>query len=377
MSAVVLGSASLTCLGDGARTYERLLAGECGAGSLRHGDAARLNVKAGYHVGDDDPNTPFRASRWLTRCVREALDDAGVDPAEHRVACVVGTGLRELSVLELCEPGEVPAGRLHFRQAVRRAAPAVTDVLTISNACAAGGHALALGQDLLAEDEVDAVIVAAADAMTESMLAMIGRVTPDPADRVRPFDTDRPGVLLGEGAAALIIARDGAREGITREGARPKARLLDTGLSCDAHHETAPSVVGIARAMRDAYARAGRRSAGTGLVVAHATGTALNDPAECAALREVLLDDGGAPVVTGVKGAVGHTSGVAALTGIDVALRCLDRGRVPPVAGLRDPLPEGADLDLARTAVPLPAGTVQVNAFGFGGVNSVTLLERP
>lgn len=368
MTAVVLASAVLTCLGDGPRTYERLLAGETGAGPLRHGDAKRLNVATGYHVGDDDPNAPFRASALLTRCVRDALDDAGVDPAERRVACVVGTGLRELSAVELCEPRDVPPERLHFRQAVRRAAPEITDVLTVSNACAAGGHALALGQDLLDANEADAVVVAAADTMTESMLAMIGRVTPDPVERVRPFDADRAGVLLGEGAAALVIARDGAR---------PKARLLDTGLSCDAHHETAPSVPGIVRAMRDAYDRAGRGPAGTGLVVAHATGTALNDPAECAALEEVLLGAGATPVVTGLKGAVGHTSGAAALTNVDVALRCLEHGRVPPVAGLRAPLPEGAGLNLARTPVATPAGTVQVNAFGFGGVNSVTLLERP
>jgi 3-oxoacyl-[acyl-carrier-protein] synthase II len=111
-------------------------------------------------------------------------------------------------------------------------------------------------------------------------------------------------------------------------------------------------------------------------VIAHGTGTTLNDPAECTALREVLLAAGGTPLVTGVKGAVGHTSGAAALVNVDVALRCMAGAVVPPVVGLRTVLDEGAPL---RFVVGEPLRhrlrLVQVNAFGFGGVNAVTLVE--
>ncbi|MEE3922547.1 beta-ketoacyl synthase N-terminal-like domain-containing protein [Micromonospora sp. BRA006-A] len=94
-------------------------------------------------------------------------------------------------------PGAVPRGRaaLPVRRRGRRRAGAVT----VANACSAGGHVLALAQDMIELGEADAVVVAATDAMTESMLAMIGRVADEPADRVRPFDRDRAGVLLGEG----------------------------------------------------------------------------------------------------------------------------------------------------------------------------------
>jgi 3-oxoacyl-[acyl-carrier-protein] synthase II len=342
-------------------------------GPLRYGDPARLNVSHGYHVGaadDDDPDRPLRASAWLSGCVREALSESGVDPARHHVVALVGTGLRELSAVEDTALGgpPIPVHRLHFGDAVRAAAPGVGEVVTIANACSAGGHALALAQDLVELGEADAVVVGAADTMTRSMLAMIGRVADAPTDRIRPFDRGRQGVLLGEGAAAVVVVGEGWPGHIT-------ARLLATGLSCDAFHETAPSVAGIGRAMRDAYQRAGRAPAQAGLVVAHGTGTALNDPAECAALRELLA--GAQPVVTAVKGALGHMSGAAALAGLDVAVRCLSSGRVPPVVGLGEVLPEGAGLSFVRDRpVPLPAGLAQVDAFGFGGVNAVTLVER-
>lgn len=381
MTALVAGSAVRTCFGSGAQTFAALLRGACGVGPLRHGDPARLNVAAGYHVGADsaadsaadDPRRPLRASGWLSACVRRALDEAGVDPARQRVLALVGTGLRELSAVEeaaLGGPG-TPVHRLHFGAAVREAAPGVGAVLTVANACSASGHALALAQDLVELGEADAVVVGGADAMTQSMLAMIGRVADAPTERVRPFDRDRQGVLLGEGAAAVVVVPE-------RWPGPAAARLLATGLSCDAFHETAPSAEGIGRAMRDAYRRAGRVPAETGVVVAHGTGTALNDPTECAALREVLGDT--AALITGVKGALGHMSGTAALVNLDVAMRCLADRVVPPVVGLREVLPEGTGLNFVRDRpAPLPAiplaPLVQVNAFGFGGVNAVTLVE--
>jgi 3-oxoacyl-[acyl-carrier-protein] synthase II len=373
MSALIAASVIRSCFGDGARTFDALLRGECGATVLRHGDPARLGVSAGYHIGTDDQNRPFLASRMLAECLAEAAGRAGLD-ATRRVVALVGTGLRELSAVEdwALTGARFPVRRLHFGDVVRDTVPGVTEVITLANACSAGGHALALAQDLIELGEADAVLVAAADGMTQSMLAMIGRAAPGPVSQVRAFDSDRQGVLLGEGAAALVIVPDagGGQSG------RPRARLVSTGLSCDAHHETAPDVTGITRAMRDAYDRSARDPAEVSLVVAHGTGTALNDPAECAAMRAVLLEAGADPLVTAIKGAVGHTSGSASLLNVDVALRCLAGNVVPPVVGLRVPLEEGAGLRFATAGpVPLRPSLVQVNAFGFGGVNAVTLLE--
>jgi 3-oxoacyl-[acyl-carrier-protein] synthase II len=372
VTALIAGSAVRTCLGDGPATFAALLRGGSGRSRLRHGDPAALNVAYGYHLTQDTPGRPFAAGDWLAACVRDALRQARVNPGRQRVVALVGTGLRELSAVEgwSADPYPFPVERLHFADAVHAAAPGVADVVTIANACSASGHALALAQDLIELGDADAVVVGGADAMTESMLAMIGRVADSPTEQVRPFDADRAGVLLGEAAVAMVVVPD------TGDVAG-QARVLATGLSCDAHHETAPSVAGIARAMRDGLTRAGREPLEVDLVVAHGTGTALNDPAECAALREVLVAGGADPLVTALKGAIGHTSGSAALINVDVAVRCLRTGQVPPVVGLRRPLAEGVGLRFATGGpVSLTPRVVQANAFGFGGVNAVTLVER-
>lgn len=370
MAVLIAGSAVRTCLGSGAETFDGLLRGACGVSPLRYGDSGQLNVAYGYHAELD--GEPFRAGRLLAECLKEAVEQSDVDTATQRVAVLVGTGLRELSAVErLALTGEpVSAGRLDFADVVAETLPGAAYVTTVVNACSAGGHVLALAQDMLELGECDAVVVAAADAMTRSMLAMVGRVAETPTERVRPFDRERTGVLLGEGAAALVVVPeswDGPALG----------RVAATGLSCDAHHATAPDIEGIARAMSDAYTRADRAPSDVDLVVAHATGTALNDPVECEAMRKVVLGGGGNPLVTAVKGSTGHTSGSAALVNVDVALRIFASGEVPAVAGLTDPLDEGIGLRLViGDTVSARPDLVQVNSFGFGGVNAVTLLER-
>lgn len=372
MAALIAGSAIRTCFGDGDRTFDALLRGTGGAAPLRFGDPGQLNVSTGYHAEPPGSDASLRASRLLSLCVREAAAQAGIDTAAQRVVALVGTGLRELAAVEDQALTGTPAAAraLHFTDAVTAALPGVAEVVTVSNACSAGGHALALAQDMVELGLADAVLACGTDAMTRSMLAMIGRVAPEPTTAVRPFDRDRTGVLLGEGAAVAVV--------VPESWAGPAlGRLEATGLSCDAFHETAPDPEGIARAMTDAYERAGVDPSAADLVVAHGTGTALNDPAECEALRKVLVSAGADPLVTAVKGAIGHTSGSAALVNVDVALRCLARGAVPPVTGLRQVLPEGAGLRFVTGGpVPLRAGLVQVNAFGFGGVNAVTLVGR-
>jgi 3-oxoacyl-[acyl-carrier-protein] synthase II len=371
MSALIAASSIRTCFGGGPKTFAALLRGDSGVVPLRQGDPAKLNVSYSYHAGSGDPHRPFRAGEFLAECLADVARAAAVDPLRMRVVVLVGTGLRELSAVEqwALEGTIFEVEQLHFGDLVRQVLPGVAEVITISNACSASGHALALAQDLVELGEADVVLACGADTMTQSMLAMIGRVAPAPTTQVRPFDRDRDGVLLGDGAAAVAVV------GSSWTGPA-LGRLVATGLSCDAHHETAPDVEGISRSMRDAFDRAGRDPAAVDLVVAHGTGTALNDSAESAALRTVVLGAGGDPLVTAVKGSTGHTSGSAALVNLDVALRCLAGGVVPPITGLRTVLPEGEGLRFALAApVALQPELVQVNAFGFGGVNAVTLLE--
>ncbi|GGR89287.1 3-oxoacyl-ACP synthase [Streptomyces aureoverticillatus] len=376
MTAVITGCELLTCFGNRQQTFAALLAGRCGAAPLRHLDGTRLGVTHGYQIADGNEELPLRPSRWLARCVTDVVRAARLDVSGRRISALVGTGLREIRGLERWGPGDLPpdpAG-LHFAEAVRSALPGVAEVVTLANACAASGHALALACDLLAIGEADAVLVAGCDGLAASMLALMGRTAAAPAERVSPFDRDRKGVLLGEGAVALVLEPE---EAVVAEGRTALGRVLGVGLSCDAHHMTAPDPVGITRAVRDAHRRAGITPGDVELVIAHGTGTALNDPNEATVLREVFTPHASpGPLVTAIKGAIGHTSGSAVLHSVAVALDIFRTGRVPPITGLHRPIDE------LRGLRPVVGGTVtaamrraQVHGFGFGGVNSVGVLE--
>jgi 3-oxoacyl-[acyl-carrier-protein] synthase II len=371
MTALVAASAVRTCLGGSEATLTRLVRGDSQISGLDDLRTPTMNIERAYRIREKGPERSLRASGWLRECVEEVIRRAGVDSARERVVAIVGTGLGEMREVERAavEGRPLQPERLHFAHAVREAAPGVHEVITLSNACSASGHALALAQDLVELGDADVVVAAGADSMTASMLAMIGRISPSPPDHVRPFDVDRRGVLLGDGAAALVVVAEGACE-------RPLARVLATGLSCDAHHATAPDLDGLRRAVRSAYQRARRLPSDVDLVIAHGTGTALGDPIEATLLAETFGEAREGPLVTAVKGAVGHTSGAAALLNVHVAIGCVQDGVVPPIAGLDRPVPEAHALRLVVSeAVRARVRVAQVNAFGFGGVNAVTLIE--
>ncbi|WP_457030398.1 beta-ketoacyl synthase N-terminal-like domain-containing protein [Kitasatospora sp. P5_F3] len=367
----ITGYDVVSCLGDAEQTFAALLSGAVGVSPLRpdRADPVRFGVANAYQI--DQQAQQLQASGWLATAIASAVLRAGLDPVAKRTAVVVGTGLRELPSVERwhADDAELRLHELHFGAAVRSVLPTATEVVTISNACSAAGSALALACDLLAADEADAVVVAGCDGMTRSMLSIVGRGSPVATAAVRPFDLDREGVLLGEGAAAVVVERAGS-------AAEPLAVVRGVGLSCDAYHETAPSRAGIVASMHDAHRLAGLTPDQIDLVLAHGTGTALNDPTEAGALAEVFGDALERTTVTGIKASVGHTSGSAFLMSLIVAIQALRQGTVPPIAGLRTTIDEAADLRLVRgEAEPIDGSIAQVNAFGFGGVNAVAILE--
>lgn len=376
MADVIAGSAVISPLGDQAETFDALIAGDSALRPLEFYDRDRVNVHLGYQIGDG-PEGDLRPAGWLTSVIADAVADAELDLSAARVAVVVGTSMRELRGVERAlassiRPLTFDLPDLHFTRAVRAVVPDAIEVITVTNACSAGGHALAIGEDYLATGRADVVIVAACDGTSESMIASIGRVHEDPSDGVRPFDRRRKGVLLGEGAAALVLVSAEHASSIDRSA----ARVLGTEMACDAAHETAPDSAGIARTMRGAHRRAGIAAADVDLVIAHGTGTALNDPTEAAVLVDVFT--GSDPIVTALKGALGHTTGPSPLMSVAVGIQALRDRRVPAIVGLSDPIDEAGDIDLVVGSPRRTGGSiVQVDAFGFGGVNAVTLVQVP
>lgn len=374
---VITGMGAVNSVGgDVEEIFAGLCEGRSGLAELRGFDADRFRVRHAYEIDDrrSGVDEPGRATRWLVQAVAEAAADADLGEDLHDVPILVGTGLRELRSVELWSLGkaELREADLHFGPALRERFGAAT-TYTFSNACSASLYALGLGTDLIETGAADTVVVAGVDAITMSMHGLLDRVHLEPPQSVRPFDRGRQGVVMGEGAAAIVLRKDDA----SRHERTVHGRLRAVGLGCDAFHVTAPDAEGIAATIRDTHARAGTKPEDIDLVMLHGTGTLLNDEAEALAVSQVFGDHAAHPLMTAIKSMTGHTSGGSGLLGLIVALCSLATGKVPPTIGLTDPVDEAAQFRFARQeAVPAPLALAQVNAFGFGGVNAVAIVER-
>ncbi len=381
MKLAITGADLITSVGTGiTANFDAFCNGVSGSKPIHTFDTSRFRFKWAYQIDDRHQaqvDGTGRATRWLCQCVTQAIQQAGlVSTTEQRVAFLVGTGLRELRSLELWWADGQPfhVSDLHFGGALQRRVAIQGPVFTISNACSASSFALGLGADMIQLGDVDVAIVAGCDSATESMLGTFDRVTATPPQQVKPFDRTQKGALTGEGAAAVVLE---PVERAQARGTRPLAILQSVGMSCDAHHETAPCLEGVVAAMKDAHQRANSEPKDVDLIMAHGTGTALNDRTEALAIREFFGSAAERVLISGLKSMIGHTSGASGLIGAIVAMEAMRQGRVPPTVGFSEPIPEAEGMNIvAGTFKQAQIRLAQVNAFGFGGINAVVLLEK-
>ncbi|MEU5159636.1 beta-ketoacyl synthase N-terminal-like domain-containing protein [Streptomyces sp. NPDC020875] len=354
--------------------FAALCAGQESRAPLRAFDPGKYRAAYAYEI-DDRPaaggDIPRRATRWLTTVVRQAAADAGLGEDLSQIPVLVGTTMREQRSLELWwrENADVTLEELHFGTALKQAFGA-SNTYTFANACSATLYALGLATDMIESGLADTVVVAGTDAATESGFGTLDRVQNDIPGALRPFDTTHKGMLMGEGAAAVVVQRTGT-------GRVPvHARVRGVSLNCDAHHATAPDPDGITRAVKDAYRRAGVRAHDIDLVMLHGSGTPLNDVTEASVLNRIFHGVRPGPRMTAIKAMTGHTLGGSGLLSLQMALLAMKEGTVPPVLGLTDPIPEATQLGLVQGA---PAAgdlaIAQIDAFGFGGINAVAIVE--
>jgi 3-oxoacyl-[acyl-carrier-protein] synthase II len=306
------------------------------------------------------------------RAIVVGIGQGGPATHEEQHTLLVNKGLRAISPLTLpvVMPGSV-AGQLAMR--FNHRGPS----LTVSTACASGAMAIGEGLELLRRGAADMVLAGGVDApLTYELLSAflrldaMSRNVADPAHASRPFDRDRDGFVLGEGAGFVVLER---RHDADRGGRAVLGEVLGYGTTADAHHLVAPPPdgEGALRCMRAALADAAIGVDQLTHVNAHGTSTVLNDRAEATALT--TLFDGHDLPVTSVKGTTGHPIGAAGAIEAIVALKSAGERQVPPVAGLRVVDPE-LGLDVVRERPrSIGSGPVLSNSFGFGGVN-VTLV---
>lgn len=319
----------------------------------------------------------------------EAQAAAHLQGGGPRTGVVLGTGLGGLHAWERAVLAHARGGSVTPRSSVASspaaAAAAVAHALSatgpcrgVATACAAGTDAIADGAALIRMGRCDVVLVggaeAAATATNVEGLRRSGALSPSGAGR--PFDIRRDGLVLAEAAAALVL--ESAEHALGR-GVSPLAEVAGWASTCDAGHASAPRPDGreLARCAEEAVADAGLVPAEVAAVDAHATGTRAGDAAEAAALTR-MFGRGGVPPVIATKGATGHAMAAAGAVGAVVAVLALQRGELPPVAGL-DSLDPSLGLDPASLGLGLPArpwapGPVLSLSAGFGGFNAAVVL---
>jgi 3-oxoacyl-[acyl-carrier-protein] synthase II len=247
--------------------------------------------------------------------------------------------------------------------------------MTINTACAAGASAIHIGRDLIRAGAADVVLAGGVEAgitgLSVSAFAQMGALTknPDPSTASRPFDVDRDGFVIGEGAAVIVME---SAEHAAARGATAYATVAGAGASADAHHATAPPEDGggAILAMQRALDDAGLAPEDIGHLNAHGTSTPLNDSAEARALRKVFGDHTDHIAVSSTKGVTGHTLGAAGAIEAIFSVQALREGRVPPTANLTNQDPE-IDLDVVKgEARDVSLQAVLSTSMGFGGQNA-------
>ncbi|MCU1451460.1 MAG: beta-ketoacyl-ACP synthase [Acidimicrobiales bacterium] len=399
---VVTGMGVKTPAGCDLETFwQTLLAGRSTAGPIIGFDTSDHPVTFACEVRDFDPE-PYLGVKEARRADRvaqlgfaaaaDALADAGdldTDPA--RCAVVAGTGVGGLQTLEaqervFLERGAERVSPFFVPMMMPNAAAALVAMrsgftgpnICVTTACAAGAHAIGEAARLVRDGSADVVVAGGAEAaVTPVALAAFWRMgalsgrSDDPTRAARPFDVDRDGFVMGEGAAFVVL--ESLEHALTR-GARIWGEVAGYGRNCDAFHITAPSPsgAGAAACMQTALEDAGVGPDGVSHVNAHGTSTPLNDEAEASAIVKVFGENGVA--VTGTKGVTGHLVGAAGAAEAVASLLALNYGLIPPTANHERTDPALAVDVVAGEPRPAPAGPVLSNSFGFGGHNASLVL---
>jgi len=384
--------------------YAALLAGRSAAIRLDRLIDADLPVHIACPVPEFDvsPYLSPREARQIDRpaqlllcAAADALGEAKLpaDLPSERIGVQIGTGIGGLTSMEDATTGWAHRPRdlpVHTVPRTMSNSPACRVALrhgfrgvctTYSSACASGSTALAEAARRIRHGELDVAVAGGVDAAISTVVMgafakMRALSTRNDAPELasRPFDADRDGFVMGEGAAVLVLER---MESALARGIPVYGEIAGWAETCDAFHIAAPHEDGemAGRCMRQAVADAGLSVADIGHISAHGTSTVPGDRAEARAIDRGF--DGQSPPVTAVKGVTGHLIGAAGALEAALALVCAARGTVPPVANLRSS-PEADLVDLVggvpRTVAPAP---VLSNSFGFGGQNACLVLAPP
>ena len=390
----ITGLGSVTPLGKTVgESWRAITAGESGIGALDIERGHLVSCPIAAQIKDFDPLDYFssrqlsaldRISQLAMVAAREAISQSGIDrgdPVLRQAPTIVGVGAGGMNTLDdnfARVYGEARA-KVHPLSVPRLMTNAPASQITmdlslhgmalaVASACASGAHALGLAFRMVRSGDAKVALAGGAEAcITAGTMLGWEALRVLSSDTCRPFSRNRSGLVLGEGAAMLVLEEwHHARA----RGATILAEMVGFGANADAADLTSPDAASTAEAMRAALADARLTPAEIDYVSAHGTGTAMNDEVESAVIRSVF-EGSPMPLVSSVKGALGHSLGATGAVEAVMTVKALQDGLVPPTTNCTDPDPafgldfvtEGARRTAIRHALS--------NSFAFGGLNAV------
>lgn len=405
---VVTGMGAMTPLGLTLQeTWEGLLAGRSGIGPITQFDASELPVRIAGELPDFDPTDyiEYKAARRMARCsqvavatAQEALANANLAlplENEERVGVLIGTALGGFDAglegvdtfrakgLRRVNPFSALSMLLNMpSHHVSHWSGAKGPISTVVSACATGTQAIGEAVEFIRRGSADVVICGGVEALIHfapivgfcTMRALSTR-NDEPERASRPFDADRDGFVLSEGAGVLVIE---ALEHAQARGAAIRAEVLGHASSSDAFHAARPDPEGrgASRAMQWALDDAGLKSMEVDYINAHGTGTEINDPTETKAIKHVFGEGAYQLPISSTKSMLGHPMGGSGAIEAVVCVRTMEQGLIHPTLNLETPDPE-CDLDYVPDGVREADVHVALsNSFGLGGQNACLVLGR-
>ncbi|TAL06188.1 MAG: beta-ketoacyl-[acyl-carrier-protein] synthase II [Verrucomicrobia bacterium] len=400
---VVTGLGVVTPIGHTIETFwSNLIAGQCGIDQITAFDTTAFDTKIAGEVRNFDPAPAFPSPKEIRRTDRysqfglyagwAALKDSGVELDKvnrDEIGVMIGSGIGGLDTTAsqhkiLLERGPGRMSPFTIPMLIGNMASGLFSMYhnlrgpnyATCSACATANHAL--GEAWRTIKMGDAVMMFAGGAEATiipigiggfcAMKAMSTR-NDDPKTASRPFDKDRDGFVMGEGAGVLVLEE---LEHAKKRGAKIYCEMVGYGNTADAHHLTAPAPggEGAARCMKMALRNGGLNTTDISYINAHGTSTPQGDVCETQAIKTVFGDHAKKVAVSSTKGATGHMLGAAGAVEMIVCTLALKNGVVPPTINLQNPDPE-CDLDyVPNTARQMPVNAVVNNSFGFGGHNA-------
>jgi len=400
---VVTGIGMINSVGnDKESSFKAICDGVCGIDTISIFNPENFSVKIAGEVKDFDPSTVMapkevkKADRFIhlgLKAAQEAMADANFseDTDMERFGISAGSGIGGLPSIEKnsvilenrgprrISPFFIPGALVNMLGGFVSIEHGTKGPnLSSVTACAAGTHAISEAcKTIMCNGAERMLVVSAESAITgvgiggfAAMKALSTR-NDDPKTSSRPFDKDRDGFVMGEGAASLVLEE---YESAVARGANIYGEIIGFGESGDANHITTPSLDGPARAMKAAYKMAGEPK--IDYVNAHGTSTPVNDKNETSAVKELLGGKENCPPVSSIKGQIGHCLGAAGGIEAVTCLMAMRDGIIPPTINYTTP-DENCDLDyVSEGARKADLNVVMSNSFGFGGTNGVLIFKK-